>query len=372
MFTRLQALFIAAALSFTVVVQAKEVDVRQQKRLQSTVMNSNLPLEKRIEALKLLHADTFATGKIERTFCVWDILGKAGPVYATVADQQFRSMHYGLELTLEAYQDEDKLVADLKSGVCDAALMSGARALEFNRYTGTIEALGAVPSLLHLQTIFTVLSSPKTAKRMTEGDYVVLGVASLGENYLYTASSNIISLQQLREKAVGVPEYDVSLNALAQRYQVDVNKGKLLSVVNRFTESEDSAMLAPIVGYHIGGSGKVKRGMGIVNAPISQSTIQLIGRADLFPLGVAQILREDFLLKFENYTSRVEVERANIPKDKWFGVAPEKQQEIANKLQELRISLRDQGVYDADMIKLAKRVRCRVTSEANECRDNRE
>lgn len=98
----------------------------------------------------------------------------------------------------------------------------------------------------------------------------------------------------------------------------------------------------------------------------------LIGRAERFPVGVAQILREDFLLKFDNYINRVEVERVNIPQEKWFEVSSEKQQEMANELKELRISLRDQAVYDPDMITLAKRVRCRVASGASECQDNRE
>lgn len=68
MFTRLHALIIAVALSFTLAAEASDVDTRQQKRLQTTVMNSNLPLEKRIEALKVLHADAFKDGKMKRSF----------------------------------------------------------------------------------------------------------------------------------------------------------------------------------------------------------------------------------------------------------------------------------------------------------------
>lgn len=371
MFTRLYALFFLLCCISTT-GHANDIDQRQQKRLHATIMNSNIPLEKRVEALKVFYADQLVNGKIVRKFCVWDILGKAGPVYATVADQQFRSMHYGLEFSIDVYQDEDAMINDLKNGTCDAALMSGARALEFNRFAGSIEALGAVPALTHLHTLFTVMSSPKMAERMQEGAYTVLGVASLGENYLYTASSNIVSLQQLVGRKLGVPNYDESLQALAQRYGVEIQSDRLLKVVDRYVQGEDAAMLAPIVGYHIGGSGKIKPGMGIVNIPLSQSTIHLIGRTEQFPQGVAQILREDFLLKFENYVSRVEAERATIAEDKWFYASPETQKHLEQELRETRISLLNQGVYDATMIKLAKKVRCRGETETLECQDGRE
>ena len=62
-------------------------------KLESTVMNPNLPLEKRIRALRKLYAGDFKSGKIERTFCVWDPLGRAGPISSTVNDQKLRSMH---------------------------------------------------------------------------------------------------------------------------------------------------------------------------------------------------------------------------------------------------------------------------------------
>lgn len=372
MFMRISTLCMAISLFFATQAHTNEVDLGQQKRLQSTIMNQNIPLEKRMAALKVLYRDIMRDGKIQRKFCVWDILGKNGPVYATVADQQFRSLHYGLELTLEAYQDEAVLMDDLKSGLCDAGLISGARALELNRFTGSIEALGAVPSLVHLQTIFTVLSNPKMAKRMTEGNYVVLGVASLGENYLYSQSQNLIALPQFKSKKIAVPSYDLSLQALVEQMKANLAPNTLLGAVDQYASGQTDAMLAPIIGYHIGGSGKVKAGYGIVNAPLSQSTIQLIGRAERFPLGVAQLLREDFLLKTDNYVQRVEKERANIPSERWFYVSDEKKGELDAQLRELRLSLRDQGVYDAEMLKLAKKVRCRVTPEQSECKDGRE
>ncbi|MEN9465818.1 MAG: hypothetical protein RL217_1999 [Pseudomonadota bacterium] len=349
-------------------VQANELDPRQEARLMATIMNENIPLEKRVVALKTLYSDLLVDGKIQRSFCVWDMLGKAGPVYATVEDQRFRSLHYGLELTLVPYTDEAKLLADLKNGRCDAGLISGARTLEFNRFTGSLEALGGLPNLLELQTMVQLLANPRMAKKMEEGDYVVMGVASLGENYLYTQSAAVLSLAQLKGKSLGVPLYDKSLEALAQSSEAKLDQRELLAVVDRFATGELDALLAPIVGFYIGASGKVRAQAGIVNLPLSQSTIQLVGRKARFPTGLAQILREDFLFKFESYAQRVATERANIPRSTWFNVDAAQQEALTNSLAQLRGALEKQGVYDAHMLALMQKVRCRVDNSRSECR----
>lgn len=358
-------------LSSTAVADPREE--RRRDRLQATVLSQTLPLEKRVEALRALHADIIdADGKIRRLFCVWDMLGRSGPVYTTVDDQRFRSLHYGLELTLKVYQDEQALINDLQAGHCDAGLISGIRALQFNRYSGTLEALGAVPDNTHLQMLMQVLASPRSAERMSEGDYVVLGAAPLGENYLYTHNNELRSVFQLAGKTLGVPLYDQSLLKLASQTGAQIQRGELLAVVDDFVSGRTDAMLAPLIGFHVAGTGKVKAGSGIVNMRLSQSTIQLIGRAERFPLGLAQLLREDFLFKFDSYVKRVESERANIRSDVWFAVAAQEQQALEKPLQELRIQLRDQGVYDAQMLRLMKRVRCRINPAATECNDDRE
>ncbi|PHS61867.1 MAG: hypothetical protein COB09_16795 [Thalassobium sp.] len=360
---------LATALLGVHTVSAAEYDSKQLDKLEATVMSQNLPLEKRIRALKKLYADQLENGKINRSFCVWDMLGKAGPVFAAVDDQKFRSMHYGLNLTLIAYQDEDSLINDLTSGQCDAALISGSRALSFNRFSGTLEALGGIPDVQHLQMLMQVVASPKMAGRLQEGDYVVLGVASLGENYAYSGNRTLHKFSQMAGKDLLVPDTDVSLQALAQQLKAKARTGGLLSSVDQFVSGQAEAMLAPLVAYHVAGAGKAKPGMGILNMPLSQSTIQLIGRSERFPVGLAQILREDFLFKFDNYVRRVEKERANIDASFWIDIPADEQAREQAHLRDLRIALRDKGVYDPLMLKLQRKIRCKVDPARNECRN---
>src|SRR5690606_9933318 len=105
---------------------------------------------------------------------------------------------------------------------------------------------------------------------------------------------------------------------------------------------------------------------------LSQSTIQLIGRTGRFPIGLAQMLREDFLFKFDSYVKRVETERANIQAGTWFPVSAAQQQALDSQLRELRSRVREQGVYDARRRPRRRRVRGRITPAASECSDGRE
>lgn len=336
-------------------------------KLTMTVMSPNLPLEKRIRALRTLYADQFDGDKIIRSFCVWDMLGRAGPVYAAVDDQRFRSLHYGLQLNLRAYQDEDELVRALQQGECDAALMSGSRALAFNRFTGTLEAPGAVPDIRHLQVLMQVIASPEMAGRMESGGYVVLGVASLGEHYAYTTDPQENSLRGLRGKTLAVPAENPALQALAAALQAQVIPGPRLGVVNRFARAEVDAMLAPLVAFHVAGSGQIRSGSAILNYPLAQSTIQLIGRQERFPTGLAQILREDFLFRFSHYVRRVERERKNIAPELWREIPAAEKTAVAGRLRSLRRQLGEEGVYDSGMLRLEGKVRCRITPQAEEC-----
>ncbi len=51
----------------------------------------------------------------------------------------------GIKLKLRAYSDEKVAAEDFKAGQCDAVLLTGTRARKFNRFNGTLEAMGAVP-----------------------------------------------------------------------------------------------------------------------------------------------------------------------------------------------------------------------------------
>src|SRR5699024_5516127 len=115
--------------------------------------------------------------RLNPTVCIWDIVGRSGPIFTAAQDQTTHYLKHGIKVKLVPYTDERVMVETLKAGLCDAALMTGMRARLFNQYTGTIDSIGGLPSEEHLRLLLKVLADPRSAPHMTQGEYVVLGIA---------------------------------------------------------------------------------------------------------------------------------------------------------------------------------------------------
>ena len=84
-----------------------------------------------------------ATLTLKRTICIWDIGGRNGPVFNAAMEQRALAVEYGINLDMVPYTNETVMVEEFKAGRCDAALMSGLRARQFNLYSGSVDAIGA-------------------------------------------------------------------------------------------------------------------------------------------------------------------------------------------------------------------------------------
>lgn len=372
--------FLALVLAFILIPahaietdSSQSLEDRRMQKLEDTVMNSNLPLEKRIRALRKILSDEMDGGRISRTFCLWDPLGKAGPVASTADDQKLRSLHYGMELDFIIYQDEQELLKDFREGnKCDAALVRGHQAIQFNRFAGTIEALGAVKDRKQLQVLVQLMANPKLAPKLTDGEYTVLGVVSVGENYAFTRDRNIRNVVDLRGREVGVEAQYPEYAELVSRLGAKPVPASMLENVQKFSKSQVAAMISPSAGYLVMRDGGNENVAGIMNYPLAISTVHLIGYADRFPPGLAQILREDFLFKFDSYTNRLDREMSVIPSSMWLNGDPLKEQQLDDIMLEIRLKMRDQGVYDPFMLTLQRKIRCKFDPSRGECRSSRE
>ncbi|WP_370292554.1 putative solute-binding protein [Thalassolituus sp.] len=350
-----------------------DLESRRNSKLEATVMNPNLPLEKRIRALKKLQKDEMVDGRILRTFCVWDPLGKAGPISSTVDDQKLRSLHYGMDLTVITFQDENQLIEALRNeSQCDAALIRGAAAMEFNRFAGTIEAVGALPDRQHLQLLMQVMANPRMAPRMSNGKYKVLGVATIGGTYAFVGDQKTRRMKDLKGKKVAYQDLDPAMGELIRQVGAVPVSGNMMANVQTYADGEVSGMVSPAIAYLVMGSGQISGNIGILKTPVAQSTIQLIGRVEKFPDGLAQILREDFLFKFENYAGRVDKEMSIVPSNFWMEDKAADLKSIEDIYLDVRLKLREEGYYDAAMLRLQRKIRCKFDPDRSECANPKE
>lgn len=91
-----------------------------------------------------------------------------------------------MDLKVTILNNERDLVENFETRTtCDAILIRGAMAMQFNKFTGTIEAVGALPERKHLQLLMQVFTSAKMSRFMSDGQYTMMGVATVGGNYAF-------------------------------------------------------------------------------------------------------------------------------------------------------------------------------------------
>lgn len=379
MFYRLLSALILLITAFSVSAQpspdkltAKELGhtPEQRKTLSEKAMNRSLTLDERITAVRDLYkAGLDEQGKFPSVrICVWDIGGRSGPVFGTVRDHTTDLLKLGVTVQLEAYTSESILAEDLKAGNCDAALMTGLKARSFNRFTGTVDSVGAMPSLQHMKMLMKILSHPKMAGRMLNEDYVVLGVAPAGASYVFVNDRSINTLGKAAGKRVAVLDYDKMQARMVMKLGANPVPSDIVSAPNKFNNGVVDVLPAPLVAYRFM---ELYRGMepdgGIINYPFSQASMQLIGRRDRFPQEVAQLMREDFFNSFDQVISFLDEQTGEIPDHWWIDIPEDDQRLYDLQMQHARIEMRDAGYYDGDMLALQRRIRCRVDPSRYEC-----
>nr|WP_202560542.1 putative solute-binding protein [Alcanivorax sp. DP30] len=337
------------------------------KKLRAIAYDQSRSLDERIDAMQKVAG--FSAGEpLKRRICIWDVAGRVGPIYQAAKDQRTRLLEYGVELDIEAYTNESVIAEDLKAGICDAALMTGLRGRLFNRYTGTIDAVGGLPTDEHMRILLQVLASPKSADKMVSGEYVILGIAPAGGAYVFVNDKTINTLANASGKRVAVLDYDPTQAEMVSQIGATPVASDILSAPNKFNNGVVDVLPAPLVAYEVL---ELYKGLepdgGIINYPLAQISMQLIGRKDKFPNEVAQLVREEFFNSYHLIKERLDIEAAKVP-EHWFIEIPDNdKQEYEVMMQEARLTLREQGYYDADMLTLQRKIRCKIDGTRGEC-----
>jgi hypothetical protein len=341
--------------------------------LRDKAMNPKLTVPERVKAIKALYPDMLVNGEIpRRRICIWDIGGRSGPIFAAAQDQMPKMLEYGIEVDMEAYTSESILSEDFKAGKCDAALMTGLKARTFNKFSGTIDAVGALPSLSHVKVLLRAVSNPKMAKYLEHGDYTVLGVSPAGAAYIFVNDKKVNSLTKAAGKRIVVLDYDPVQTKMVLQLGANPVPSDIVSAPNKFNNGAVDILPAPLVAYEFL---ELYRGMepdgGIIDYPFSQATMQMIGHKNKFPTEIAQLLREQFYAGFDETVKRIEAE-TNVPDKWWIPIPDEDKRNYEVMMQDARIELREQDYYHPKMLTLARKVRCKLDPSRFECPNPKE
>lgn len=305
--------------------------------------------------------------------CIFDIAGRSGPAFAQAKDYAVAAKAWGANIELEAYVDERLAAEDFRIGKCDAAAISTLRSRQFNKFVGSIDSIGAVPTYEHLRTVIALMSSPKLSGQMTAGQFEVAGILPIGAAYVMVNDRAINSVEKAAGKKIAVLDYDKSQAKMVQQLGAQPVSSEVINFGTKFNNGQVDIIAAPAIAYQplelykgIGNKG------GIYRFPLVQLTANILIRKDKFPEGYGQKSRVWIQQQFDRAIALVDTSEKGIPPTTWLDIPASDREKYDVLMRESRIQMTTEGFYDPEMMKILKRVRCRVNAGLGECADKRE
>ncbi len=304
----------------------------------------------------------------KQTFCVFDLVGTAGDVYALMKDYALAAKGWGADVQLKAYTDERVAAEDFKAGKCDGAAISGMRGRQFNSFTGSIDAIGALPDLKLAVNVMQLLAKPQLAADMVSGPYEVAGVIPVGAAYLFVNDRNLNTIAKAAGKKIAVLDYDKAQAKMVQQIGAQPVSSDVTNFGGKFNNGQVDIIGAPIVAYK---PMELYKGLGtkgaIVRFPLLQVTGNVIIRKDKFPAGYGQKSREWIAGQLPRAFGMLGKMEKEVPAKYWMDIPANDKIGYVKLMRESRIALTKEGIYNKKMMSFLKRARCQAEPSSFEC-----
>lgn len=319
--------------------------------------------------LQTAHANELPT----RTFCVFDPIGVKGPAYQGMLDYKAAALAWGVILKLQVHTSEAVALADFKAGLCDAVGLTGTRIRPFNKFTATIEAVGAIDDYEQMRKLVGMLANPKASKYMIEGNYEVAGIMPAGAVFVFVRDKAINSVEAAAGKRLATLDYDTASVKVVKHIGATMVPVSIATFAPRFNNGFVDLAYAPAIAYE---PFEMYRGMGdkggILRFNLAQMNGQLILRKDKFPKDFGQNSRDYAYSNFSKALEHIIAAEKGIPEKYWVDLPMKKHQEYKEMLRQVRLELRDEGIYDKRMLKILFKLRCRTNPSHYECAEKLE
>ena len=304
--------------------------------------------------------------------CVFDLLGKAGESYKFLEEWALVSKKWGAQVQLISFQDEDLADKTFQNDKCDAVYMTSMRARTYNKFAGSIDALGGVPSNKIAQKAVEYVLDPRNTKRMTttlQGDsYEVAGIGLIGSAYIFVKDRSLNSIEKVQGKKFAILHYDRAQRVMVERVGAVPVMSDISNFIKKFNTGEVDVVAAPAYAYK---PLEIEKGLGskgaMLNFPVVNVTADLIVRPERFPAQFGEQSRQWFLQKIPQSFAMVQRLEAAIPSKIKMQLSKEDKEKYQRLLREGRIDLTKQGIYDPGMMRVLKKARCTVERTNFEC-----
>lgn len=313
------------------------------------------------------------TSMVKRSLCVWDIMGHTGEVVALMRDYQVYASQLGVDFEIRSYTDERIASEDFRTRYCDAVLLTGLRARAFNPFTGSIEAVGAIPTDTHMRTLIQILSSPRSQNLMLSRDgdrsFEVVGILPFGSAHGFVNDRSIQGADELPGKTIAVFDYDKAQAELVRGLGALPDPSDVTNFASKFNSKSVDIVIAPLAAYQ---ALELYRGLGqkggIIDYVLAQVSLQVIVDPDRFPEGFGQQSRQYMnQTLYPRAVSMLERYASFVDQKYWIKSTPANLKRYDEMSRVSRVGLIEKGIYDAKMMSLLKRIRCQHEPARTEC-----
>lgn len=308
----------------------------------------------------------------QQNVCIFDLLGRAGESYKLMEEWALAAKNWGGDIKLIAYQKEEQADKDFKNGKCDAVAMTTMRSREYNKFAGSIDALGGVPSNDISKRAISYVLDERNAKRMVSSikgeKYEVAAISPLGIAYIFVRDKNMNTIEKGIGKKFAYLHYDVAQKMAVERVGAVGVPSDISSFVRKFNNGEVDSIAAP--GYAFKPL-EIYKGLGNNGAmftfPVVNVTGDLIIRQDKFPPDFGKNSRAWSLKQLPKTFNVIKRIEAEIPAKYKLNVSAEDKIRYQKLLRDGRIELTQRGIYDPAMMRVLKKARCTVERTNFEC-----
>lgn len=308
----------------------------------------------------------------QQTVCIFDLLGRAGESYKLMEEWALAAKTWGADIKLLAYQKEELADKDFKNGKCDAVAMTTMRSREYNKFAGSIDALGGVPSNEISKKAITYVLDERNAKRLVttiKGEkYEVAAISPLGIAYIFVRDRSMDTIEKGIGKKFAYLHYDIAQKMAVERVGAIGVPSDISNFARKFNSGEVDSIAAPAYAFK---PLEIYKGLGNKGAmftfPVVNVTGDLILRQAKFPEGFGQKSRAWSLRQLpKTYAILKRIEAEILAKYK-LNVSAEDKIRYQKLLRDGRIELTQRGIYDPSMMRVLKRARCAVERTNFEC-----
>jgi len=317
--------------------------------------------------LMLLSA-TSSLADEKRVLCVWDIVGKSGPITDAIREYQLAAMKWGVDFELKVNSSEHIITEQFRARQCDAAFVSELTIRNFVPYTGSMFAVGGIPDEKHLRLLYQLLDLPRSAPKMRQGPFEIAGIVPGGTVYIFVRDRTINSLNKAVGRKVAVMGDDKYQQQMVELIGATPVTVTLANAGSMFNNGSVDVLAAPAVAY---GPLELYHGMtpngGVIRFPLTQISAQLIIWHDRFPKTFGQESRDYFYSKLDWALDQIHLRTKEIDPKWWVDIPDADKAKYDELMGQVRIKAVEAGYWDKDMILLERRIRCKFNPDRAEC-----